>query len=69
MTKEQRRAKAENWFSVNGINPNTPDRDGNSGLLDLRPSLQYTANDGGVISHPCTISVEGFLFYAHVTVI
>ena len=68
MTKEQRRARAENWFSANGINPNTPDRNGNSGLLDLRPSPQYTANVGGVISHPCTINVEGFLFYAHVTV-
>ena len=40
----------------------------NARVLDLRPEPSFTADMDGVISHPCTITVEGFLFYAHVTV-
>ena len=68
MNKEQKRKRAEKWFAAHGINPNTPDPDGNQRVLDVRPAQSFTEDMDGVISHPCTITVEGFLFYAHVTV-
>ena len=68
MNKKQKRERAEKWFAAHGINPNTPDSDGNQRVLDMRPTQSFTEDMDGVISHPCTITVEGFLFYAHVTV-
>ena len=64
-----KRKKADRWFAANGINPNTPDSDGNARLLDLAPSGVWCADSDGVTSYSCTISEQGYLFYSHVSVI
>ena len=63
-----RRRRAEKWFAAHGINPNSPDSNGNANVLDVRPTLTWKEDMDGVTSYPCEINVEGFLFYAHVTV-
>tara|TARA_Y100001938_G_scaffold143552_1_gene216491 strand:- start:20530 stop:21012 length:483 start_codon:yes stop_codon:yes gene_type:complete len=66
MTK--RRKRAEKWFAAHGINPNTPNSDGNAQVLDMKPAITFTEDMDGTTTYPCEISIEGFLFYAHVTV-
>jgi len=41
MNKEQKRERAEKWFAAHGINPNTPDSDGNQRVLDVRPAQSF----------------------------
>ena len=64
-----RRKKADRWFAAHGINPNTPNSDGNANVLDLTPVSPWHKDADGVTTYSCTISVQGYLFYSHVSVI
>tara|TARA_B100001175_G_scaffold44912_1_gene34095 strand:- start:7564 stop:8025 length:462 start_codon:yes stop_codon:yes gene_type:complete len=65
----KKRQKADRWFAAHGINPNTPDRTNNSNVLDLVPERQWPKAGEDAISYSCTISVQGYLFYSHVSCI
>ena len=41
MAKTKRRKRAEKWFAAHGINPNTPNSDGNAQVLDMRPAMSF----------------------------
>ena len=64
-----KRKKADKYFAAHGINPNTPNNDGISNVLDLTPKVSFHKDSDGVTTYPCTISVQGYLFYSHVDVI
>ena len=44
MAKTKRRKRAEKWFAAHGINPNTPNSDGNAQVLDMKPAMSFTAD-------------------------
>lgn len=60
------RKRAMKYFHARGINPNR--RPQLERMLDFSPKLTWTRDDYNVITHPCTIQVEAFLFYMHLTV-
>ena len=47
-----RRKKADKYFAAHGINPNTPNSDGISNVLDLTPKKSWHQDSDGVISYP-----------------
>ncbi len=52
MNKKEKRERAEKWFAAHGINPNTPDSDGNQRVLDMRPAQSFTEDMGWCYQSP-----------------
>ena len=68
MKQQPKRIRAEKYFAAHGINPNKPNSDGINNILDMRPSTFWKKGMDSVLDYPCSISIEGFLFYAYVEV-
>lgn len=64
--KSERRIRAEKYFAAKGINPNVKGE--LTRKLDVKPTAIFKDGDLGVTTMPCTIEVEAFLFYMHLTV-
>lgn len=60
------RKRAVKYFDARGINPNTkPEIDR---ILDFSPIQTWSQSSDGTTTYPCTIEIEAFLFYMHLTV-
>ena len=60
------RKRAVKYFDARGINPNTkPEIDR---ILDFSPIQTWSQSSDGTTTYPCTIEIEAFLFYMHITV-
>jgi|TARA_R100001163_G_C5029532_1_gene170145 hypothetical protein len=61
------RKRAVKYFDAKGINPNT--RPEIERILDFSPVQTWSTTSNGTTTYPCTIEIEAFLFYLHLTVI
>ena len=60
------RKRAVKYFDARGINPNTKPEI--TRILDFNPIQTWSQSSDGTTTYPCTIEIEAFLFYMHLTV-